>query len=551
VEEESVVLSSIHYLLLLTLPSLLPPVLLSEESFVISEEIIMATTPSSSFPSYYNLEDEENYIASYLERNTAINVTEDIAADVFVGKQIYDDGCNGGECDDDVDDEVNTSSSSSYQDDINNNISNRVYCCNTSRSLYCPECYRCLVPKKFRPRRFIQQQLRQQQQQNDDTSKHNNNNNNNNIFDCSSSSSSSFPFKSMDIILGVKERRTSSTGIQIMSICQMIEEASSDNNNNNNIAMAASSSSSSSSSSRNHDSRKAKQPQCSGIGGKEKSYDSNNDADVDVENDDTCNDNKNNSNSNKWWKNVNLYDLNREDTILPRHNKETTFVLFPQEGKSVPIYTVADKIEKLIILDIKWTRSANALLFSNSNNNNNNNNKPPGDDGHKTTSRNNNDDENNPLLSSLGELQFVHLEFPPHKSHFWRWHNRGDGMLSTIEAVYFAAREVSIALQIQERQIQDIIINKTNNENDSDKDNNDSKRNKNQRSRHHREDLDGNNDDECVDHHEQRCGYVNILWLFALQRSIIAERSIQEGRPVAFSEEAKSIARALRKKVSM
>ncbi|MGK3744078.1 MAG: hypothetical protein ACI90V_010938, partial [Bacillariaceae sp.] len=37
VEEESVVLSSIHYLLLLTLPSLLPPVLLSEESFVISE----------------------------------------------------------------------------------------------------------------------------------------------------------------------------------------------------------------------------------------------------------------------------------------------------------------------------------------------------------------------------------------------------------------------------------------------------------------------------------------------------------------------------------
>jgi ABC-type Zn2+ transport system substrate-binding protein/surface adhesin len=144
-------------------------------------------------------------------------------------------------------------------------------------------------------------------------------------------------------------------------------------------------------------------------------------------------------------------------------------------------------------------------------------------------------------------LQFVHLEFPPHKSHFWRWHNRGDGMLSTIEAVYFAAREVSAALQIQKRQIQDIIIDETNNENDED---NNNKGNNNQRSRHHREDLDDDYD-ESVDHHQQRCGFVNILWLFALQRSIIEERSIQEGRPVAFSEEAKSIARALRKKFSM
>jgi len=76
------------------------------------------------------------------------------------------------------------------------------------------------------------------------------------------------------------------------------------------------------------------------------------------------------------------------------------------------------------------------------------------------------------------------------------------------------------------------------------------KGNNNQPSRNHREDLD-EDDDESVDHHQQRCGFVNILWLFALQRSIIEERSIQEGRPVAFSEEAKSIARALRKKVSM
>ena len=499
----------------------------------------MTTSSSSSFPSYYNLKEEEKYLASYLERNTAINITEEIAVDVFVGKQDdYDDGCNVGEDNIDDGEDVNTSSSSSHEDD-SSNISNRVYCCNTSRSLYCPECYRCLVPKNFRPRRFIQQQLRrqqqqQQQQQNGDTSKHNNDNDN--ISDCSSSSSSSFPFKSMDIILGVKERRTSSTGVQIMSICQMIDQASSDNDN---TEMAKSSSSS-----RNNDNRKAKHQQCSGIGGNEKLHDSNN-VDVDVENDDAENENKNNCN--EWWKNVNLYDLNREDTILPRHNKETTFVLFPQEGKSVPIHTVADKIEKLIILDIKWTRSANALLFSN---NKNKNNKPPGGDCHKTTSRNNNDDENNPLLSSLGELQFVHLEFPPHKSHFWRWHNRGDGMLSTIEAVYFAAREVSVALQIQKRQIQDIIIDKTNNEYDDNDNDNDNKGNNNQLSRHHREDLD-ENDDESVDHHQQRCGFVNILWLFALQRSIIEERSIQEGRPVAFSEEAKSIARALRKKVSM
>ena len=42
--------------------------------------------------------------------------------------------------------------------------------------------------------------------------------------------------------------------------------------------------------------------------------------------------------------------------------------------------------------------------------------------------------------------------------------------------------------------------------------------------------------------------FVDILWLFALQRSIIQERCLQEGRHLAFSEEAKSIARALRKK---
>ena len=89
-------------------------------------------------------------------------------------------------------------------------------------------------------------------------------------------------------------------------------------------------------------------------------------------------------------------------------------------------------------------------------------------------------------------------------------------MLSTIEAIYFAAREVDVALREQKGAGEYI-----NNAAEQDQ----------------QEGFDGNTE-----------SFVDILWLFALTHSIIKERSLQEGRPVPFSEQAKAMARALRTK---
>jgi len=300
----------------------------------------------------------------------------------------------------------------------------------------------------------------------------------------------------MDIVLGVKERRTSSTGIQMMCMANMISEevevSPTLNNMNNNI-----------------DHREQLQEQ---VGACEKSN-----KEIETKTSSSTKDDE-------WWRNVTLYDLNRGDS-LPKYSNpqadentktddnetsnEGTYVLFPQEGRSVPISRVANKIKRLVVLDIKWTRSYNVKLFS--------------ADHHKINiqqrSHSGGAKKYNPL-SPLNDLPFVHLEFPPLKSNFWRWHNRGDGMLSTIEAIYFAAREVSVALEQGTRNFgEDETVDDTN--------------------RQQTFNL-------CLTHDDEEEGFVDILWLFALQRSIIQERNVQEGRPVAFSEEAKALARSLR-----
>jgi hypothetical protein len=216
-------------------------------------------------------------------------------------------------------------------------LTRRSFCCHTSRSLYCPECYRLLIPIEEWPT-CIQ-----------------------NVGDLQ------LPFH-LDIILGRKERRNSSSGIQIMVLCHMMEIVSATKHK----AMT-------------------KDDHFSIIG--------------------TQND-KNSADS-FWWTKTRLYDLNRGD-VIPSYSSETTispstFVLFPSKT-SVPLFSVAEKIEKLIVLDVKWTRSGIIQLDS-----------------------------------SLSALPAVHLEYPPKQSHFWRWHNRGEGMLSTMEAIYFAAVEVSVA----------------------------------------------------------------------------------------------------------
>lgn len=425
----------------------------------------------------YNLEDEERCLKSYLQKTTAITTKRQ---DCDFGRSNSPDDTN-----------KNNENENETDDDDDESIGKRVLCCKTSRSLYCPICCRVLVPKRHWPKRFI---LRQNKS--DDGQRHN---------------GSPFPFQFMDIVLGIKERRTSSTGIQLVCISNMIAEASESSRGNV---------------TNSQEQRRRRSESTGSKSTSEKAPSAGNDDSADCHSTDANND----TNGNEWWKNIKLYDLNKEET-LPDYSASQnsgrivnedkvdgdatgnideggTYVLFPQEGKSVPMSSVAGKIKRLVVLDIKWTRSFNVKLFS--------------ADYHKimvsSQSEAGGGKSYNPL-SGLKDLPFVHLEFPPQNSNFWRWHNRGEGMLSTIEAIYFAAREASVALQ----QRRDIGEN---------------------------EKGDDNARQIASEEQDNDQTFTDILWLFALQRSIIQERSVQEGRPVAFSEEAKAMARALRKQHS-
>jgi len=566
----------------------------------------MSIANTNTNTSAYNLEDEELYLESYLKRTTAFSIER---------KQDGDDANATAPVNWDDDDDQHKHQHQHHRNDEtktdtrknnNNNdddfVGRRVYCCNTSRSLYCPECCRVLIPNKFLPKRFIREQQRQPQPQ---PQQYNANStkcaysNSSRTGGCrrqrrlQSSSSSPFPFQSMDIVLGVKERRTSSTGIQLMCISKMISES---------MKSKSSSSSSSSSSQKvqNHcyqQPRQQRQQQQQGgcdvtesetkplPPSSSSSYQDDDDVGKIIDNDGcsttTSTDKNSNGNGNEWWRNITLYDLNRGDTLpeyssnsstntVPGTEKksydgvdndsgnnnsedslsaatvpddEGTYVLFPQEGKSVPISSVAHKIKRLIVLDIKWTRSYNVRLFSADHHKTaaaaaaTTTTTVLAGGGEKTTTTT---ARINPL-SPLEDLPFVHLEFPPQKSHFWRWHNRGDGMLSTIEAIYFAAREVAVALAAHQQHKHehqkrgDVDVNVIDKDND------------NEEEIDHDGDSDSSTDDSNDNGRRQQESFVHILWLFALQRSIIGERSIQEGRPVAFSEEAKALARALRK----
>jgi hypothetical protein len=236
----------------------------------------------------------------------------------------------------------------------------RTFCCESSRSLYCPECSTVCIPEEAFPLPLQEGNLR-------------------------------FPFD-IDVILDVKERKTSATGIQLVSFANALEY------------------------------RREKL----GMGKSETS--------------------------------VVLYDL--EKTSFPEYSpeEEGVYVLFPTED-SVPISSVSPS--KLVVLDIKWNKQDSV--------------------------------KNNPKIAHLPK---VHLDSPPAQSHFWRWHNEGRGMLSTIEAVYFAAMEVT--------------------------------RDDNSWSQEARDDL------------------VHMLWLFALQHSIIHARNEMEKRVLPFTEEGKETQRVLR-----
>lgn len=152
---------------------------------------------------------------------------------------------------------------------------------------------------------------------------------------------------------------------------------------------------------------------------------------------------------------VNLYDLGKTD--IPHYSAQNNgvYVLFPSKD-SVPISTVSP--EKLVVLDIKWNKQT--VKF-------------------------------HPEISNLPK---VHLDNPPAESHFWRWHNSGRGMLSTIEAIYFAVMDVT----------------------------------QDKWSREERDDL------------------IHMMWLFSLQRAVIHQRSEIQNRLPPFTAEGKESQRILR-----
>lgn len=101
-----------------------------------------------------------------------------------------------------------------------------------------------------------------------------------------------------------------------------------------------------------------------------------------------------------------IFDI--EQDAIPKYEEvsqeEGTFLLFPG-GSSKPLTSVLKTtgIKKLVVLDCKWSKPSIRL---------------------------------NPSIASLPR---VHLDCATSQSYYWRYHNAGEGMVCTIEALYYAA----------------------------------------------------------------------------------------------------------------
>jgi len=147
-----------------------------------------------------------------------------------------------------------------------------------------------------------------------------------------------------------------------------------------------------------------------------------------------------------------------------------TYMLFPGPD-SIPLSQLLQddtvSVRKLVVLDCKWTRSSARL---------------------------------HPQLASLPKVSLCQ---PQIQSYFWRWHNEGAGMLCTVEAIYFAAWQITARMgwTLQER----------------------------------------------------KARLLSLLWIFRYQRSLIqrkhANNQVQSVNPYPpYTEQAKEFARELRRK---
>ncbi|KAL7530475.1 hypothetical protein ACHAXR_003516 [Thalassiosira sp. AJA248-18] len=173
---------------------------------------------------------------------------------------------------------------------------------------------------------------------------------------------------------------------------------------------------------------------------------------------------------------VKLIDVTKNDEIPKYHPGDaTTFLLFPSPGESVPLESVASKVQTLVVVDCKWTKS--------------------------TICRKN---------EQLSRLPRVHLSTSP-LSHYWRWHNAGPGMISTIEAIFYAAFEVS--------------------------------QHKMQRTLESNQSSQVGSSTDLIDQNN----LMHLVWLFGHQRAATFKAAKNEGIPPPCSDEAKERKRESRK----
>ena len=106
-----------------------------------------------------------------------------------------------------------------------------------------------------------------------------------------------------------------------------------------------------------------------------------------------------------YHKPVHVYDRERDEIPESFDENEGTYLLFPGPH-SVPLSSIVNNLQTLVLLDCKWR---------------------------KTSVR---------LEPSIASLPQVHLDAPPSQSFYWRWHLSGKGRVSTVEALYYAACQV-------------------------------------------------------------------------------------------------------------
>lgn len=164
---------------------------------------------------------------------------------------------------------------------------------------------------------------------------------------------------------------------------------------------------------------------------------------------------------------VRIYDCDQELHELPSYNEPNTYLLFPGEN-SQPVSWVAQhaKIERVVVLDCRWNQTSIRLH------------------------------------PSVRDLPRIHLDSCPQHSYFWRWHNEGEGRVSTVEAIYFCAWDVASAVGWNE---------------------------------------------------EEKRNLVHLLWLFGIQREVIRRKYEQDGgttlpEHLPFTEAGKEFQREIRRR---